>query len=295
MNVNWRIGLSLQDKETIKKLRSLGPHVRCEVIGALVIVNVYEDDPAYNAVIRICDNLEQPDRKVFQMCEKQYSEEERSKAKWLHVYSTYFGIDNGFGEWRRFYKNIHATGRYVTAFGEKTSVKEYEHKIQIAPLQSNTPPKWRSTRQFCTDKYSGFVLLCSEVARQTIKDSELNGATFCPVLSAKTGEEYANVLQLMPAMCEDFLAPGPFIKTWTCNTCGKTLYRHMVTGRGELLIREEQIPKNLDFVQTPPIVSGCPYYVISQRAYHILKDAQITRSLVFEPLGGTGDGSSFRV
>ena len=44
---------------------------------------------------------------------------------------------------------------------------------------------------------------------------------------------------------------------------------------------------DLDFIQSPPLVGaqlGYPYYVISAKAYRVLKRHHISRDLVFQPL-----------
>ena len=290
MKVDWLFSMSTQDPILVKKIQSLGPNVKVEGFANTHLIHVLEDDPAFNEIRSIFEQAKNTEACVIESCTISYSEKERLSAKWLRIRSMYDGVDNGHDDWGISYANKHASGRKHVILGKESTKEIYEHTIQIAPLQTTVVPKWRANRQFCTDLYSGISLCCSDVAKRVIEESRMTGAKFCPVLSASTRIPLPNVWQICPKECENFLAPGPYINTSTCRVCGQTLYSHKIIGRGELRIQEDRIPKGLDFMQTPPLVNGRPFYVISQRAYQVLKEAQITRALVFEPLSGTGDG-----
>ena len=73
--------------------------------------------------------------------------------------------------------------------------------------------------------------------------------------------------------------------TRPCPVCERT--RYVPTGRGRMRVRAELVPRDLDFMQVPSCYgadSGRPFYVISHKAYRLLKDASLDRSLIFEPL-----------
>ena len=109
-------------------------------------------------------------------------------------------------------------------------------------------------------------LYCSDQAKSVILSAGLTGAEFHEVLKEKTGEPVPDLWQLRPTECEDCLSPGPFMQTRKCRCCGKTRY-YTSGGRAQLRIREDLVPKGLDFLQVPGAVGaeiGYPFNIISR-------------------------------
>lgn len=114
-----------------------------------------------------------------------------------------------------------------------------------------------------------------------------------------TGIQFKDLWQLIPFETCDFLSTSNGIQTRFCPVCGAR--RYVVTDeRQRLCLVRGKIPDDVDFFQSPPLVGancGYPLYVISGKAYLVLKKANIIRSLIFEPLNGLeclecrGDGS----
>ena len=144
-------------------------------------------------------------------------------------------------------------------------------------------PSWHFNRHFATDYDSATVhLFCSHTAKQIIE-----GAKFRDVLDLKTRQPASDVFQLFPQECADFLSPGRYYSPGhICKICGQRRINEQ-DGRAEMLLNKRQIPENVDFMQSPPVIgadAGYPYYVISNKAYRVLQEHHLTRGLVFESL-----------
>ena len=202
---------------------------------------------------------------------KKYSNTELENADYLHIRSVYVGI-SPLDEYRSSY----------------TSFEHDEHFIQVGPPIIKKHPSCQLNRHFATDYDSATVhLFCSHTAKQIIEENQLTGAEFRDVLDLKTRQPASDVFQLFPQECADFLSPGRYYSPGhICKICGQRRINEQ-DGRAEMLLNKRQIPENVDFMQSPPVIgadAGYPYYVISNKAYRVLQDHHLTRGLVFESL-----------
>lgn len=276
--------------ELIRALEALGGEVTTSEINESFTVHILEGSENFDAVVELLEEAERQKRIGLMILHHvTYNEKERSSAKWLHIRSTNMRYDKD--ESIRSYELQHFNRVYVdrmeTYWGQvfEQKVREYEHHVQIGPIYAKWKPNWRPERQFCEHNV-GNALFCSDEAKRVMEEAELKGVTFRPVLLPKRETPVEDIWQVWPQETADFLAPGKYMECRPCKTCGEMRYIPQ-DGRAELLIREDRIPKDLDFMQTPPSYgasAGMSYYVISARAYQVLKDAGITRGLVFTPL-----------
>lgn len=294
MKIDWQFNIAPINKDLIRKLKDLGADIPAfdeKYINSFT-VHALEGSENFEAVVRLIEEAERLKQIHFMILyHVTYSEKERSAARWLHVRSVYMLYDHD--ENSETYESQHFNQirvESIESYWGQTYVskyKEYEHFVQIAPAFARWKPSWRSTRQFCTHNLSyGQDLFCSDEAKYMIETANLTGVEFHPVLWPKDRKPIHNLWQVWPQKTADFLAPGEHVECRPCKTCGEMRYIPQ-NGLAKVLIREDRIPKDLDFMQTPPSYgagAGVPYYVISARAYQTLKAAKITRGLVFTPL-----------
>lgn len=254
----------------------------------LVFLDVDDSNPHFNEILELAEEIKGK-AQVSTMFFVSFTEEECFRARYLHVRSTFAGLDSiyypGQYEQLHYYETVTVQGKNI--------YDRYEHTQQIAPTIAKKKPTWRADRQFCSDYGSAMQnLYCSDLARKVIVDSGLTGVQFHEVLSEKTRTPFSDLWQLWPEECEDFLMPGPYMQTRACKDCGKIRY-YSSGGRARLIIREDIVPVGLDFMQVAGAVgadTGYPYNVVSHRAYCVLKQSSIARALVFEPLAPLGTG-----
>lgn len=295
MKTDWQFNVMHAGKtipgriELIRELEALGAGITTFEIGEGFVVHKLEGSENFDAVVELLKEAEKQRRiDLMILYRVTYNEKERSAAKWLHVRSANMRIDKGESEGSFEFQHFNGIRieRMEAYWGQtyEKKVKEYGHYVQIGHAYAGWKPNWRTDRQFCEHNVS-CALFCSNEARCVIEAADLKGVEFRPVLSPKGQKPVDDLWQVWPQETPDFLAPGKYMECRPCKTCGEIRYVPQ-GGRGELLIREDRIPKDLDFMQTPPCYGavGIPYYVISARTYQTLKTAKITRGLVFTPL-----------
>lgn len=267
----------------VKCIEELGAK-RQESLAHLAQFDLWDQDPHFEEILELVEKIRQREghRAASTFFTLHYTEAECEAAQFLRVRSCCAGFDS-----------VEVPEQYeLSHFFEKVIVYKdkgydrYEHVKQKLDTMTEKPPKWRAARQFCSDYGSNMVnLYCSDLAMRTIEKAGLTGASFRPVRNAKTGEPLPDLWQLWPQECEDFLAPGEFTMTRPCPVCGRT--RYVPNDRGRMRVRAELVPQDLDFMQVPSCYGadrGYPFYVISHKAYRLLRDASLDRSLIFEPL-----------
>ena len=277
-NRQFRCGSDPFIRDLIQKLEAFG--LKVTTLERCFAFDITEDNPCFNDVLDIINAAETIEgTSVSIEFSKKYCIEELNKAEYLHIRSTYAGVIP-LEEYRSSYVSfIHNSNQQGHL---------HEHFIQVGPPVIKKHPSWRPDRHFATDYDSAAIhLFCSNTAKQIIQDNQLKGADFRPVLDVQTMQPSEHVFQLFPLECVDFLLPGRFLSPgWNCCVCNQRRYINQ-DGRAELFLRRSLLPEKIDFMQTPPLVggdTGHPYYVISNRAYHVLRDNRLTRGLVFEAL-----------
>ena len=285
MKTNCRITVFSDSLPELEKIVDLGAN-RIKIQNATLkcpsFFDVDDSKPHFNEILELVEIIKEK-AQVQMSFHLVYSEEECSNAAFLHVRSTYAGLDSVYYQGQ--YELLHY---FDTATMQgKRLYDRFEHMKQIGPTIANTKPIWKTTRHFCSDYGSAMQnLYCSDYAKKMIETGDLTGVEFRKVLSAKSHSPLSDLWQLWPKECEDFLAAGPFMQTRACKECGKTRY-YTAGGRAQIQLRKESVPEGLDFLQIPGAVgadTGYPFYIVSHRAYIALTQAKLVRSLVFEPL-----------
>lgn len=212
-----------------------------------------------------------------------FSDSEIEQARWLHLRSIFAGFECCNKKWP--YHSECLRGDQVID-GKKIGV-QHEHLIQVASFEAKRSPKWKKERQFCSNYSSAMTaLFCSDQAKEMIEQNGLTGAQFSTVFHCNSTQVLDNLWQLTAVEVEDFLMPNQDVIVWECESCGRKRYSAR-NGKGAFGIQENNVPRGLDFFQSFPVVGadiGYPYLVISAKACRALKQAGITRGLVFEPM-----------
>ena len=244
-----------------------------------------KDSESYSSVLRIVEAAVSKGGSIREKrYEVEYTENDCATAKYLYVRSSFEGFVHDF--YAGYEEYLHRNGSKTFSFGQKRKqIDVYEHLVQRGLTRTDKCPVWKTTRQF-RNGLTATRLFCSDSAKKIIEESGLIGAEFTPVLSCKTKMPMDDLWQLCPAECEIAFKPGKHITCRPCPVCGKT---RLIPedARAELVIRDGAIPADLDFVQTPPsygVDCGVPLIIISNKAYHVLKQANIARALVFTPI-----------
>lgn len=221
--------------------------------------------------------------------ENVYSETDRLSAAYLYVLSTFNCLEPVNDE------TVMAGSCYLGSwtpsdlgplFHFDKPIDHYRHWVQAEPFVIKKRVNWRPNRSFGGCQVFLFPLFCNDHAKEIITSAGLRGASFRPVLQHGTGQEMPDLWQLWPQELEDFLEAGPHTEEHVCEICGRR-YFTPVRGDAEYQIRADSIPEDLDFFQSWPIIGDekcMPIYIVSQRAYRVLKAANIIRSLVFRPV-----------
>ncbi len=244
--------------------------------------DVSEDGIEYQYIDSVIQRIKELDYlKIKQLYSVTYSNEELEKADYLMVRSVFTGFE-AVNSYEVFF---HDSG--VVVEKDNQSFVLSEHCLQIEQPRILKGPVWRTTRQFCGSLTDSVGLYCSDYARNIIEKNGITGASFRPVYHAKTGEPIKDLWQLWPQECQDFLLPGEGVECSYCKTCGQRKYNISISRRCILYLNRDKIPANIDVFQSPPLVGatiGVPVYIMARKAYHLLKEKNIIRSLVFEPI-----------
>ena len=286
MKTNCRLTICPASLPEVEEIQALGAKQLDSSLAHMVHFDLWDNNPHFEEIMALVEQIRQREGQhaATTAFTPHFNEEECGAAKFLHVRSTFAGLDPVF--YPEQYEVSHFLER-VIVYKDK-GYDRYEHVEQKLDTMTEKPPKWRASRQFCSESPSAMTnLYCSDLARHVIEQAGLQGASFRPVLSAKTSEPLPDVWQLWPQECEDFLAPGDFMQARPCPVCGRTRYIPTQNGRGRMCVREELVPRDLDFMQVPACFGadcGYPFLVISQRANRALKEAGIAGGLVFAPL-----------
>lgn len=147
-------------------------------------------------------------------------------------------------------------------------------------------PKWKPRRCFaggCSQ------LFCNDFAKELIEENGLTGVCFEPVLN-KASEPIGDFWRLVPQLVDGFLVPGQHERICKCPVCGADMFER-TTGIWTIQIDERKLPHQLDFFRSPSVLLsasgvGQAGIFLSQRAYRVLKKANITQALVFDPIQG---------
>lgn len=243
----------------------------------LIVFDIYDDDERLPLIKKEYPNL-------FSVSWYEFSDEEMEAADWFTLRSK---------NWKLEPVDLKKT----FDFGNCTWIVEqdkedpyrYYHARQVAPYILSRQVKWSRTHFLSAHTGNLASLFCSDLARSVIERAGLKGCSFSPVLRHRKGTEMPDINQLVfeNIIPDDCVMMYKAKGTWHCPVCGKPQY--VVDSLSRPIIKLEALGDE-DFYSTtnnhafdPGIIAG-PFHIVSKRAYSVIKEHQLTRSLEFFPL-----------
>ncbi len=214
-----------------------------------------------------------------------YEEKERTGVKWIEISGITTKIDPAND------KDMSS----VTCIFDRTNTGAYigHHRIQSSPIQVRRTLKWGNS-QFFSGAITTEGLFCDDRAVSIMEHAGLKGLQYGPVLKWRTGVPVPNVHQILPnhVVPNGAFVPLRDMESYTCEMCGMQMLR--ISGKRFLYgIRDNMLDPGIDFYKTLPLFldysakrhsGGRTRYIISQRAYRVLKENKMCRGVEFTPL-----------
>ena len=206
-----------------------------------------------------------------------FSEEEKDAAPWLSLLSE---------------QSVHVYN-YVTfeKFRCSESLRPHDkfrgaHLLQVEPLRTTKIVRWKAHHGFRRIGIPGAMFCCSARAKAVIEKERLGGISFAPVYYKKETEPLDDIFQMVPTvtLSDKALTAQVLDEEYRCSQCGM---RMIERGRNiPWQLRAEEIPSEIDFAYTAPMVGDCGMYLflISAHAYRVFKENDLSRGLFVEPI-----------
>lgn len=216
--------------------------------------------------------------------EREFSEEDRLAAPYLGVTSSFICMSSINEE--TIMERRCLVDQIPRCTGSKHLVDLYRHFVQVeAPVTNKKRIPWREDRCFGMAAPVQHSLICNDRAKNVIEASGLRGAEFRPVLKKQDMSPLVDAWQLWPTELDDFLVAGEGMYTFRCEKCGAVMLGAKDPNSiHEFLIDARKMPSELDFFQSKPVFYGMQIPIISQRAYRVLKEANMLRAMIVTPL-----------
>ena len=196
-----------------------------------------------------------------------FSDKEMEDASWYLFYVSRMGMDTSNVEF-----TYNARCRYTTIYG----IKKCHHLDQINPFVSKKTPKWKNGYQFCSTE-TGWTtkIFCSDLAKETIKKSGINGVEFMPVLKGDLKTETPDVSQLvfpnkLPREAFEFI--GAYHKE-VCPYCGEFDYVFDEPACDNVRLNIDLVPAGIDAFGSEMLFGpgfGEEFIVISKKFYNLI-------------------------
>jgi len=244
----------------------------------LIVFDIYDDDERLPLIKERFPNFH-PLSSWYE-----FSDEEVEAADWLTMRST---------NWKLEPVDLSHTFKYGscqwTVPGDLEFPFRYYHAEQVAPYVFNRRVKWGRTQFLSSHTGNIQAIFCSDLAKSVIENAGLKGCAFAPVLRYKQDIAIPDVNQLVfeniiPDSC---LRMYKEKEVWHCPVCGKPQY--IVNALSRPVVDSRALGDN-DFFSTTNnhsfdrrVFAGA-FYIVSQKAYRVLKEHHLTRSLEFFPL-----------
>ncbi len=215
---------------------------------------------------------------------KEFSEDDRLAAQYLGFESSFICLSSINEETIMARRCL--VGQVPRCKGSKHLVDLYRHFVQVeAPVTNQKRISWRENRCFGMAAPILHSLICNDRAKDIIISAGLHGAEFRPVLRKQDMSPLENAWQLWPTELDDFLVAGEGMYKFQCEKCGVAMLGAKDPNSiHEFLIDARKIPSDLDFFQSKPVFFGEQIPIISQRAYRVLKEANMLRAMIITPL-----------
>lgn len=286
-----------------KQLETYG--VACTVLNnpstkqdTYLIFDLDESDPTFEELLKLIPDIT-PDDVLNEIVRRKdpapvttalffpsYTEEERQNTKWLQIRPMTTKVDP---------VNDERLCKVTCIFGRnRFNVDLGRHKEQANPYEIKRPVKWGNSQFFSAALIGASSLFCDDRAKIIMDNAKLRGLRYGPVLKWKAGTIIPNIHQILP---DHVIPDGAFVPIrdmvdYRCDMCGMQMLR--VTGPCSLYgIRDCCMDPEIDFYQTLPLFLGkqrdepvfaIPHYIISQRAYQVLRENKMCRGVEFTPL-----------
>ena len=225
-------------------------------------------------------------------CTKKYvfSKKELDEAKWLTMRCTNQKFEAQ--SWEETFEYSCTETRTAINHRGKPEIHEYaNHGKQIAPYQfTKANIKWGKS-SFCGTITGGRdTIFCNDNAVSVIESNGLTGLSFAPVLQHRKNVYLENVHQLVfdNIIPDEKTQMQGLDKVWHCPHCGKKKY--MYNSLSRLVIDRDALGEQ-DFYSTEENyhywsdeTRPQALFIVSQRAYRVLKENRMTGTLEFFPL-----------
>lgn len=217
---------------------------------------------------------------IVSRAETSYTEEELSNADFLRVWSCwrqgYPQPEEGLA-----YQSItYSNGSYCRECGRGL--------LQQSPFRVRKSPNW-GNRHFMMLNWVQDELFMDDVAKNVLSDAGIEGADFQVILN-KSG------MTIIPNMWQwniyNVLPSGvrfdncSLDQIFFCRSCGECKYHP--TGTGMLSFQKEVFQNAPDVMKTGEVFgSACAAsrrIIVRQKVYRLIKESQLHRGLVFEPV-----------
>ena len=249
--------------------------IECDEEDGTCTIDISESDPRWEKL----SDLMKID-KTFCLSETKFSKEELSSAEWLTVrskwYYDYPQPETGYKEITYTKENLCSCSDCGIALCQKDL------------FRFKRTPKW-GKRNFCMTNWVFDELFVSPKAKEALESGDLQGFSFLNVRN-KSGKEILNdVYQLcipyvLPSGIADFTSR--IDEVFICPVCRKQKLRP--NGRGQFVFYRKAFTDAPDFVKSSEWFGGgagaSREILVSQRAYHFIKENKLDSSLVFEPV-----------
>ena len=209
-----------------------------------------------------------------------FSKEEMENANWYTFEATRHDIETS---------DFDFTFKQSCPFKTELGTR-YWHTVQVNPFVSKRIPKWKNNYNFCSVNTGDFnQIFCSDIAKMMIKNRDITGVDFMPVVNRKNIPT-DNVSQLrfpniLPRKAFDFI--GKY-KEIVCPTCGKVRYTFEHPGYDNMRIKTELIPSDIDaFSAEMSVREGwiVPPVIVSKKIYNLVVNEMKEKHVRFMPIG----------
>lgn len=222
-----------------------------------------------------------------------FSDEEMNESEWFTMRSTNAKLENVLNE-KTFEYSCKYTAQVISGYYTNSpklkDMEFYSHETQIAPYYFSKKIIWGRNFFYSVLKHGTQDFFCNEIAKNTINNNELKGASFLPPIRKQTNEPLEDAYQfvignILPEPVYDVI---DYDDICYCPVCGKRKY--LTNPLSRLRVNSSALVGQ-DFYATEPIFSpsgkaGLPdrFSIISRRAYEVFKASGFTRTLEISPL-----------
>ena len=248
-----------------------------------ICLDICEDHKKYNEFLQLIPE------DAFNTKKYKFSKKEIDEAEWLTMRCTNTRFEAQAWESTFEYSCCHT--RTDVSFGKIYTHKMAYHGKQIAPYSFNKSNISWGKSAFCGTVTGGrATIFCCDRAKDSIAAEGLTGLSFGPVLQHGKKNYLDDINQLVfdNIIPDEKIRMEGLIKIWHCPMCGKKKYK--IDALSRPVIKREALGGQ-DFYSTPENYAVFtdetrPHaiFIVSQRAYRVLKENRMTGTLEFFPL-----------